>query len=65
MGFKGADCTLSCIAAMDMWGYKLVLHLPFFGHQGLVFGTCFIIKDLEIDMMVALFEALYDGIICI
>ena len=65
MSFEGSNISLCCISAMNMGWYQLVIHVPLLRHDLLVLRTRFIVKDLEIDMMIALLESLHDGIVCL
>ncbi len=45
------DVALGGIAAMDVGRDKLVLHFPCVFHGGLEFGTDFVVKHLEINIV--------------
>ena len=63
MGLEGANVPLRRIPAMVIRGYKLVGKFSRVCHQFLVLCTCFIVQDLEIDMLILLFEALHDFVV--
>ena len=50
---------------MNMGWYQLVVHLPLLSHERFVLRTRFIVKDLEVHMVITLLEALHDGIVCL
>jgi hypothetical protein len=51
VGLEGLDGVLSGVAAMNVRRDELVLHFPCVFNGGLEFGTDFVDKDLEIDVV--------------
>ncbi len=54
---------LSSIATMYVQRDKLVPNLPLVHNGGFKFGTDFIVKDLEINVMPTVGEAVHDGVV--
>ncbi len=54
---------LGSIATMYVWSDELVSDLPLVHNGGLEFGADFIVKDLEIDFVPTVGEAVHDGVV--
>ena len=61
--FEGSNCPLCCIMSMVILGHELIVDLSHFRHQFVLLCTGFIVQDLDIHMLIMLFEVLHDGII--
>ena len=61
VGLKHLDGTFSSITAMDIRRDKLELDVPLLFGDTPAFGTGSVVKDLQFDNVVAVFEAFYDG----
>ena len=51
MGLEGLNGALGNIATIDVWREKLVTYFPCVFNGGLEFGTDFVVKDLEINVV--------------
>jgi hypothetical protein len=51
VGLEGLNGTLGGIAMMDIWRDKLVTYFPCVLNGGLEFGTDFVAKDLEVNVV--------------
>jgi hypothetical protein len=63
VSYEGANRSLCCVLVVNMGWYQLVVYLPLLSHKRFVLRTNFIVKDLEIHMVISRLEALNDGII--
>ncbi len=63
MGFEGLNGLLGSIAMMYVQRGKLVPDPPLVHYGGLEFGADFIVKDLEINVVPTVGEAVHDGVV--
>ena len=63
MSFEGADGSFSDVAAVDIWRDKLEGAVPVFNNGAAVFGTGFVIEDLEVNTVSFGLEASHDGVV--
>ena len=63
MRFEGADCTFSGIASVDVGPDELVLGSPVRRNGGFEVLASLVVKDLQIDVHVGVFEALHYEIV--
>ncbi len=63
MGFEGLNGSLSGIAMMYVRRDELVPNLPLVHNGGLEFGTDFIVKNLEINVMPTVGKVVHDGVV--
>jgi hypothetical protein len=63
MGLEGLNGLLGSIATMYIGRDELVSNLPLVHYDGLEFGTDFIVKDLEIDVVPTVGEMAHDGVV--
>ena len=57
MGLGGTDKSIDCIAAVDIWGYELVVTPKLFSENMTICNAGFIAENLGVDPVAALFEA--------
>ena len=62
MRLEGADGAFGDVTAMDIRGEKLELRPPLLFDVELVGCTAFVVKDLKVNTMDALCEAVHDSI---
>ncbi len=63
MGLEGLNGLLGSVAKMYVWRDELVPNLPLVHNGGLVFAADFIVKDLEINVVPTIGEAVHVGVI--
>ena len=63
MGFEGADGSFSNFAAVDIQRDELEGAVPVINNDAAVFGTGFVIKDLEVNTLSFGLEASHDGVV--
>jgi hypothetical protein len=63
VGLEGLNGLLGSIAVMYIRRDKLVPNIPLVHNDGLEFGTDFIVKDLEIDIVPTVGKAAHDGVV--
>jgi hypothetical protein len=63
VGLEGLNGALGDIATMYVWRGKLETNFPPVHNGGLEFGTVFVVKDLEIDIVNTVGEAAHDGVV--
>ncbi len=63
MGLEGLNGLLGSIVMMYVWRDELVPNLPLVHDGGLEFGADFVFKDLEIDIVPTVGEAVHDGVV--
>ncbi len=63
MELEGLNGLLGRIVTMYVRRDKLVLNLPLVHNGGLEFGADFVVKDLEINFVPTVGEAVHDGVI--
>ena len=63
VGLESADHALGDVAVMHVRWHLLVLAFPFDSDVGNVRGTCFVVKDLEVDGDALRSETLHDLVV--
>ena len=63
MGLEGADGLPGSIAAMEIWGHQLVVTIPLFIDDTMIFSSVFIIKNLEVNPVTTLLEVGYNIVV--
>ena len=63
VGFEGADSTSSDVAAVDVQRDKLEGAVPGINGGAALFGTGFVVEDLEVNTVSFGLEAIHDGIV--
>ena len=61
--FEGADGSFCDVAAVDIRRNELEGAVPFFNDGAAVFGTGFVIEDLEVNTVAFGLEASHDGVV--
>jgi hypothetical protein len=62
VGFEGLNGLFGSIAMMYIRRSELIMDLPLVHYGGLEFGTDFIVKDLEINVVPTVGEVAHDGV---
>ena len=63
MSFEGANRTFSSIASVDIGWDELVVALPLLFDDTFVVCAGFVVKNLKVNTVAAVLEALHDGVV--
>ena len=63
MGLESSDCTFFGIVPVHMGGYQLVLFVTFFLDGLTIFYAGFVVQDLEVHFVTALFDSPADVVV--
>ena len=61
--FEGTDGPLGDVASVYVWGHQLEVDSPVFRDDSTEGSADFVVHNLEIDSVTALFESLHDDVV--